>query len=126
MINTELSTIDICSASFPLNNVHNTKITHNQLPTSDNLNYVTNISSPSYCTSTAATTLPSSVIYNPSTLSTSFMPLKILTNPSSSENLPISPSSISSSPSVLSVLHGSVPSCIPLCVNSKIPLGMLF
>ncbi|CAH8505703.1 hypothetical protein MS3_00000244 [Schistosoma haematobium] len=122
MINTELSTIDICSASFPLNNVHNTKITHNQLPTSDNLNYVTNISSPSYCTSTAATTLPSSVIYNPSTLSTSFMPLKILTNPSSSENLPISPSSISSSPSVLSVLHGSVPSCIPLCVNSKIPL----
>ncbi|CAH8505442.1 unnamed protein product [Schistosoma bovis] len=122
MINTELSTIDICSASFPLNNVHNTKITHNQLPTSDNLNYVTNISSPSYCTSTAATTLPSSIIYNPSTLSTSFMPLKILTNPSSSENLPISPSNISSSPSVLSVLHGSVPSCIPLCMNSKIPL----
>ncbi|CAH8504793.1 unnamed protein product [Schistosoma margrebowiei] len=122
MINTELSTIDICSASFPLNNVHNTKITHDQLPTSDNLNYVTNISSSSYSASTAATTLPSSVIYNPSTLSTSFMPLKILTNPSSSENLPISPPSISSSPSVLSVLHGSVPSCIPLCVTSKIPL----
>ncbi|CAI2726177.1 unnamed protein product [Schistosoma spindalis] len=122
MINTELPTIDIGSASFPLNNVHNTKITHNPLPTSDNLKYVTNNSSSSCCTSTAVTTLPSSVIYNPSTLSTSFMPLKISTNPSSSENLPISPSSISSSPSVLSVLYGSVPSCVPLCVTSKIPL----
>ncbi|CAH8506920.1 unnamed protein product [Schistosoma rodhaini] len=121
LINTELPTIDIGSASFSLNNVHNTKITHNPLRTPDNFNYVTNNSSPLYCTSTTVTTLPSSVIHNPSTLSTSFMPLKISTNPPSSENVPISPLSISSSPSVLSVLYGSIPSCIPLCVTSKIP-----
>ncbi|KAK4469583.1 hypothetical protein MN116_007120 [Schistosoma mekongi] len=118
-----IGTVNFPSSNVRNNNKSNNGIIQNPLISPNSLSYVTTSpSSSQYTSTTTVTSLKLNDIYNPITLSTSFMPLKILTNCSSSENPPIPSLSISSS--FFPVLCGSsVPSCIPLShATSKIPL----
>ncbi|TNN18082.1 Homeobox protein [Schistosoma japonicum] len=122
----------IGAVNFPSNNVcnnnnnnnnNNNGVIQNPLVSPNSLSYVTTSpSSSQYTSTTTVASLKLNDIYNPITLSTSFLPLRILTNSSSSENPPITSLSISSS--FFPVLYGSsVSSCTPLSQSaSKISL----
>ncbi|CAH8839457.1 unnamed protein product [Trichobilharzia szidati] len=146
IMNTKQSSID-CGTVSPLNNAQDTTVAINTTTTtnnndndgqmisnpcvkSDNLVYLTSSSSQCLPPLTPAllpkaTITTTTGIYSPLTVNTSsFMPLKILTNCSTYENTFIPSSNmLSSSPpsSILSVVHSTIPSHIPLSLMTKLP-----